>query len=633
MNKLFSIFIILITGFCIIIPGCSTSPGNGMVSAHAAQPKKGYASGLHYEIRMPVPHTHYLEINITIEKPVGKYIDVAMPAWSPGRYVIYDFAKHIHHIEVRLNNSVNKQRFSHHSKAPALPALKRLDKQTWRITEFNRNTFTLTYKIYANYVSGTFSQLSSEGALLNGASVFMYPVLAKNVPVTLEVHLPPGKGWTIATALPQAGRNRFYADNYDHLIDSPLSIGMLRTHTFTSFGKPIRVCFQSPHGVSNGLPAEYEKILAHNCKILCDTAGKLFGGLPFSDYLFMFHTGFTPGIYDGMEHFHSSCITHTSPISTDYHVKKMTSLAAHELFHVWNIKCIRPVEFLSYDLTEETYTPSLWIVEGITRYFQNVLQLRAGLITREKFRSIFAGYITTYESKSGRNVMTLEEASLRTWFDRGSEEDTNRTNIQISYYNKGAVVGMLLDMKIRGLTAGQRGLEDVFILMYESYYNKGKGYTNKDFYSECEKIAGETLHEFFSRCAQSTAPLPYTECAGPCGFIIENNQSLPVPDTGIVCNETRIINIIPGSSAEKAGFQKYDEIQLVNGTPFTGTFHSEDAEPGEQLSITFLRYGKQMTIPLIVGEKVPVSFLFKEKPLISKQTAEIREAFYTGQRN
>lgn len=592
---------------------------------------KPAAAGFLYEIRMPAPHTHYLEISITIEKPCGKYIDIAMPAWSPGRYIIYDFAKHVHHVEVS-------------SKSPKTPGLKRLDKQTWRISGFERNpssnpdsrnpynpgqmadSITLTYKVYVNYASGTFSHLSSEGAIINGASVFMYPVRAKKIPITLAVHLPEGKEWSIATGLRAAGINRFYAENYEHLIDSPLSIGNIRKHTFTSFGKPIHICFLSP------IPEpENEKILALNCKAMCDAAGELFGGFPFSDYLFIFHIGFTPGRYDGMEHRNSTCITDPGSLSSKSLLKKLTALAGHEFWHVWNIKCIRPADFLSYNLEKEMYTQSLWIAEGITRYFENVLQLRAGIITRADFRINLAHYITTYELKPGKKIMTLEEASFLRWLEKRPDEDSNWKNVWINYYNKGAVVGLLLDMKIRGLTKGRSGVEDVFKNMYDSYYKKGRGYTNKDFYAECEKVAGEPLHTFFSTCVQSTAPLPYSECAGLCGFIIENSKSLPVVDLGIVLSGTRIANIIPGSAAEKAGFQKYDKILKVNGSPFPGKFDLSRVKPGQTMDITILRYGKEMTLPLVAGEKVPISFVFKETVLIPKEIAAIREAFYTGQ--
>jgi predicted metalloprotease with PDZ domain len=622
MGKTSSFFIVVL--FLFYTAGCMTSAGTTsdkttigaqqMLSTgkQAVRNSNNDTTGLLYEIRMPAPHTHYLEINMTIEKPSGKYIDIAMPAWSPGRYIIYDFAKHIHHIEV----------FSKNGKTPLL---ERLDKQTWRITGYGRVPLTLTYSVYANTASGTFSHLSSEGALINGASVFMYPLQGKDVPITLAVHLPEGKNWTIATGLPEAGSNRFYADTYDHLIDSPLSIGDIRYYTFTSFEKPVRICFQSP-----GPDTECERRLAFHCKSLCDAAGTIFGELPFTGYTFLFYTGFSPGIYDGMEHMNSCCITDTRALSTNNHLKQMTALAAHELWHVWNIKCIRPQEFMSYNLAEETYTNSLWIIEGFTRYFQNVLQLRAGLITREKFRRNLASYITVYESKPGREEMTLEEASLLTWFDRGSYEDTNRINTRISYYNKGAVVGLLLDLTIRGLTAGRKGLEDVFKNMYRSYYKKGRGYTVDDFYAECEKAAGESFRPFFSQCVQNTGPLPYNRCAGMCGFILENRENRPVPDTGMVLDNTRIINIIPGSAAEKAGFQKFDELLLVNGNPFTGESGLPDITPGHTLDITFLRYGRQLTLPLSAGEKVPVFFLFREKALVPGETAEIREAFYTG---
>ena len=609
MKKQNIFFVILI--ILALTAGCITSSGR----PHTNSVKyPTHAPNLLYEVHIKAPHTHNFEISITIEKPVGKYIDFAMPAWSPGRYIIYNFAKHVSHVEVFSEN------------APALRLI-RLDKQTWRISGYEGNTFTLHYRVYANYMSGTFSQLTSEGALINGASVFMYIVNGKTIPIRLTLCLPEKMDWNIATGIPAKHRHTYYADNYEHLIDSPISIGHIREYSFKSFEKPIHICFQSP------LPETvFEKQLALHCKTLCDSAKIIFGEFPFSKYYFIFHSGFTPGMYDGMEHMNSCCITETKTINTENHLKKMITLAAHEFIHVWNIKCIRPYEFLSYDLTKETYTNSLWIVEGLTRYYQNVLQLRAGLISREKFRINFTYYISTYESKPGRNVMTLEEASFLTWVDHCNEEDMNRVNTRISYYNKGAVVGLLLDMKIRGLTNGHKGLDDVFRSMYKTYYKKNKGYSTEDFYLECEKIAGKPLKDFFNRCAKGLDPLPYAECAEQCGFILKNGKRMSEPFFGFKLDNARITQIIPGSSAENAGLQKYDEIKLIDGYPFYDIDDLFLKEPGEKIEITVLRYGKEITLPLVVGEKVPVYFIFNEKPLIDKEIAGIREAFYTGQK-
>lgn len=572
---------------------------------------------LHYTVDMKAPHTHYISISILTDTAIPSFFDIAMPAWSPGKYRIMDFARHVRDVRAYRNGSGEEL------------ALRRRDKQTWRISGPAPEGITVTYRVYANYMSGTFSQLHSNGALINGASVFMYPVALRRLPILLSVKLPEEKDWEIATALP-ATKDPFvfHARNYLHLVDCPISIGHIRTYAFQSHGKRISIVYQSP------FTFDFEEKLSDNCRRVCDAAGDLFGGFPFFHYRFIFHFNVRPGEWDAMEHRSSAVITDPEMKNTGRHLMEKTTLTAHELFHVWNVKCIRPCCFAHYDLSKETYTESLWVVEGLTKYYQYVLLLRAGLISRKEFREKLEAVISGYESNPGRTQTSLNDSSLLTWLDRSGPEDSDRNNTRVSYYNKGAVVGLLLDLRIRGLTGGEKGLDDVFRYLYRNYYLKNKCYMIDDFYTVCSRIAGLSLDDFFSTAVRGVGELPYAQCAAPCGFVIENANKTPRPYFGVLLDESVIINIFPGSPAEKAGCQKYDRIDRLNGEPFSGdlTEALNGLAPGDRVGVTVSRNGLERDILVDIGSSLPVDFIFSEKSALDTETKYIRNAFYTGKK-
>ena len=582
---------------------------------------------INYTVILSEPHKHYIKIKITIENLISSYLDFVLPAWSPGRYLILDFSKHVK--EVNAYNIKEEKQLK----------VKRIDKETWRVFNKDEKDIILSYCIYANYCSGTFSQLSADGALLNGASIFMYLKGASHLPINLSIQLPPNRNWEIATGLPpkkyKKGFNKkdntYRAKNYEHLIDCPLSIGKIKDFKSQIGDNFTYVVFNS-QDIRSEEQILLEKKLADNCKVLIETVNTLFGELTVKEYYFIFHLGFAPGHSDGMEHHNSTIITDIRPLSSKNSLARFTTLAAHELFHVWNGKCIYPIEFSQYNLDKEIYTRSLWIVEGLTKYYQNILQLRAGLISKNVFREKIASYITNYENNPGRFVMNLEESSFLTWFDRVGYEDNNRANTRVSYYNKGAILGLLLDMKIRSHTKGRRGLDDVFRLMYKKYYKKNKGYTTEDFYSECENVIGIKMDNFFNQYAKGLSPFSYNEISAPCGFILEKESSSPVPDIGVEIKNNEITHIIPGSSAEQAGLQKYDVIIAIGDLAFTGNLAHDLAlyNSGDKTTITIKRNRNEHVIPIVIEQKIPFLFIFKDKPIVDQETYQIRQAFYTG---
>ncbi|MBN1411558.1 MAG: M61 family metallopeptidase [Spirochaetales bacterium] len=571
---------------------------------------------LEYFVRILKPNTHYFDVSLKINNITQDYLDFALPSWSPGIYLLYDFAKNLKNM--RAYDSVQLTN---------LP-LKRLDKQTFRIKTANIPSVALNYRIYANHISSVHSYLASDGAIINGASVFLYPKLHEDKSISLTIVLPPGKKWEIATGLPKNGTSfQFQAADYHQLIDCPIMMGKLSIYRFISYGKPIHIVFYNTQ-----ISRSFKNRLITNCKKTCYEAGKFFNGYPFKEYYFMLSFGNTPGHWDALEHANSCMITDPNKLKTYWQLGDKSRLLAHEFFHVWNGKSMHPREFDNIDFTRENYTQCLWIVEGMTKYYDNVMRLRSGVYSRGTFRNTFKSFITKYELNPGRNIMTLEESSFLTWFRYNSKFDTDEDNTSINYYTKGCIIGLLLDMKIRSSTKGKKGLDDVMKTMYKNYLANPKGYTEEEFYRICSDIAGRPLYDFFEICASGTEPLPYTEIAAACGFRIEQRKKPLIHDIGVEMYKKTIINILPGSNAEKAGLQKKDKILYVNRKYFYGNLKKvlSRFKAGSVKIFTVIRKEKVYSIPVVIGLKQPVAYLFEEIKNVKKETLKIREAFYTG---
>lgn len=571
---------------------------------------------LTYWIGMPRPNTHNLEIKILAEGAKSETLDFSMPAWSPGRYIVYDFAKHVKNVRAT-------------GKGGAPLAIRRIDKDTWRVAARGGDCL-LSYTLYANHLSGTFSQVNADYASINGAATFMYVDGKRHAPITLYVDPPAEKKWEVVSPLPPADApGRYLAEDYDHLIDSPCLVGKFERFRFVVAEKPIYVI------VNQAAPSPYLDGLVDNLKKIVAAGAEMFGGLPFENYFFFYHFGRGPGEGDGMEHRNSTQITFTAPLADSTSVASATSIGAHEFFHAWNVKRIRPEELGPFDLTKETYTRSLWIAEGLTRYYQFMLQLRAGTMTRAEFRRAMADNIATLESKPGRLVTSAEESSFLTWFWRRDGEDSDESNTDISYYNKGCVLGFLLDLELRASTRGERGLDDVFRKLMKDFFAKGKGYKTEDFYDACSSVAGRLMDDFFRDYAAGVEPLPYAKIAEPFGILIGDGALPPSAFLGISLDQQRITGIETGAPAAISGLQKGDWIEAIGGKKFHGDLSAalSDFSPGAKAPITVQRNGAAQSFLVTFGARRPARWVVDEKPDVDEDVQKLRDAFYTGRRN
>lgn len=467
-----------------------------------------------YELSMPNPASHLFEVKMSIETPtVEESINLQMPRWSPGRYAVVDFAKGVQEVKVSTACSgkiINCQTIS-------LPAV-RIDTQTWQFKPNKTNKFVVTYKVFANNLSGTFSQLDERHANYNGGTIFMYVVNHKQDPVELKI--TPPSNWKILNGrMFIADQTDWKFDNYDILIDTPTEIAPDWTvDEFRVDGKLYRVMVHS-FGDEGGKRLQFVKDVE---KIV--RAETLMMPAPdYDSYTFIFH--FAPKNEtggDGMEHLTSTQIIETDTMASKDGYEGALSTAAHEFFHVWNVKRLRPVGLGPWDFTQPVATRGLFIAEGFTNYYGKMMQQRSGLWTDKQLIDSYSRTITLIENSPGSKLISAVESSvIAPFLDRASRvQNTNLAGTTFSYYPKGELIALTLDLMIRKRSNGKKSLDDVMRAAYEefyvkspknTYYLKGRGYTVEDFERVTTQITGASMSDFFFKYVHGVEVPPYDE--------------------------------------------------------------------------------------------------------------------------
>lgn len=504
-----------------------------LAATHArAQDTKAPAYKIAYKISMPQPASHLFEVQVDVTGIANAdYVDFQMPRWSPGRYAVFDFAKNVQEMKATTD-------CMHAIGAPEClrvsVAMTRMDTQTWRILHgsipSNVNGITLTYKVFGDDLSGTFSQLDTRHASFNGGSVFVYVVGHKQDATTLKVEAPAG--WKVINGRStQPDQTEFSFPNYDELIDTPTEVAPdFTVQTFDVDGKQYRVVVHS-FGDEKGNRDELVKSVERVVRAEVATMG----APEFKQYTFLFHFDPTARRGDGMEHLNSTQIVETGPLSDRGVLEGAIGTAAHEFFHVWNVKRLRPVGLGPWDFTRPVVTHGLWIAEGFTTYYGPLFERRAGLWDDEQLLKTFAGTIGYIENSQGSKLTSAVELSvLAPFIDRAtSDQRTNLQNTLVSYYPKGATLALPLDLIIRGRSKGKASLDEVMRRAYEefylksqndSYYLKGRGYTVDDFQQLASRVAGFDLSQFFKLHVYGTAPPPYEEALAYVGLRLVRTQ-------------------------------------------------------------------------------------------------------------
>jgi predicted metalloprotease with PDZ domain len=527
-----------------------------------------------YRLGMSRPVSHLFEVSIEVElgkKSTAKSIDFQMPKWSPGRYAVFDFAKNVQEVSARLACPAGLDC----TLAP--PSVKRVDDQTWRVElgsfrpPDRQLTVFFNYKVFGNDLSGTFSQLDSRHANFNGGSLFMYVVNHKPDPVKLMIE--PPAGWRIVNGRTERSDQREWQfPNYDVMIDTPTEIAPDWTdNQFQVDGKRYHVVvhsFGDEGGKRDNLVRDIEKI------VRAETA--LWGPPEFESYTFLIHFAADDHSGDGMEHLTSTQIIEPGALGEEGVYGSTLDTVAHEFFHVWNVKRLRPLELGPWDFTRPLSTRGLWVAEGITNYYGHLMRRRAQLWDDTALWRRESQTITQIENAPGSHLMSAEDSSLSAPFldDAPHAQQTNLGNTSISYYPKGELIGLVLDLMIRGKTNGKASLDDVMRRMYEefylkspnaTYYLRGRGYTTEDFERVAAEVGGFDVGEFFRRYVRGVEVLPYDEAFSFVGLSLVREQARQPYSAGIGIDwdekdSLTIGAVRPNSPAEDAGLQEGDEI-------------------------------------------------------------------------
>ncbi len=478
---------------------------------------------INYQLIIANPKKHEVRVKIEAEAMKVDTLTFAMPAWSPGRYVIYNFSKNVFDVRA-FDNEGNKLQ------------AKLADKQTWKVPCKGKTKVRFEYSVFANTLDGTFSKVDSSGASVNGAGIFMYVAGRKHLPVTLKIKAP--EQWKIVTSLKRNENGYYQAADYDRLIDSPIEMGGLYVYRFEELNKPHLLVFHRP--VRQEILRRFEDDLK---KVIRFQAGLFDGELPYSRYVFFFSLSPDLKHTDGMEHLNSCRVLLRMDIdsidcdaNTDPDYDNLIWLSAHEFFHTWNVKRLRPAGLGPFDYSREVYTPSLWIAEGWTSYYAYLSLVRTGIYTGDKFLYELASRITRYERDPGKKYRNLTEVSILTWLFKGNVpvyEETNIDETTYSYYYKGLIAGWLLDILLRSQTGGAYSLDALLNSMWNTFYKQGgsdyylpgRGYSEQEVESMVVEQIGEAGGAFLKKVVHSTDPLPY-EIINKGGLRLKYDHSL-----------------------------------------------------------------------------------------------------------
>lgn len=559
-----------------------------------------------YRLSMPNPNSHLFVVTMTIDtlQPV-EFVDVQMPRWSPGRYSVFNFAANVQGVKA------NDYCPDGDCEVVILPVT-RMDDQTWRIETKKRKQIEISYKVFGNDLSGTFSQLNSRHANFNGGSVFMYVVGHK--PDAVSLHIEPPEGWRIANGRMMKDDQRDWSfPNYDEMIDTPTEIAPdFTVDEFKVDNKTYRVMthsFGDEGGKRAALVKDIEKI------VRAETA--LWGAPEFDSYTFLLHFANDGYSGDGMEHLTSTNIIEPGKLADADTYERTLGAVAHEFFHVWNVKRLRPVELGPWDFTRPVATRGLWIAEGLTNYYGHLMQRRSGVWKDERFLQNLGATISGIENAPGARLMSAEESSLSAPLLDGAPfaQNINLANTSISYYPKGELLGLNLDLLIRGRTNGAKSLDDVMRRMYEefylkssnsSYYLRGRGYMTEDFERVATEVAGFDLSEFFRRYVRGRETPPYDEAFKAVGLRLVKNPSSEPFTAGIVVDGSdaqnpRIAVVRENSAAERAGLTQGDVLLTIGKTNVTAPMWRNALnlyKPGERIPITVRRDRRVVNLEL-----------------------------------
>jgi predicted metalloprotease with PDZ domain len=552
------------------------------------------AVSIRYTVAMPHPQTHLFEVTLTLENWSADVLDLKFPVWTPGSYLVREYVRHL-------------QGFSAMDVKDHSLDWTKVSKNHWQVQTPNHTNFTIGYRIFANELTVRTNHLDITHGYFNPAAMFFRVLGYEQTAIALIIE-PPYPTWKISTPLKNLSEspNTFIANTFDELVDSPVEIGTHTLYDFEVLGKPHQLAVWGQGNLN------VEQILTDTQKII-EVEADLFGGLPYNSYLFLLHL--TANAYGGLEHKAACSLIYSRfGLRNEEGYIKFMSLVAHEFFHLWNVKRIRPkgLEVFNYD--QENYTDSLWFCEGTTSFYDLVIPLRAGIYDAHCYLKKVSEAITQLQTTPGRKVQPLSESSFDAWI-KLYRPDANSKNAQISYYLKGELVSFLLDLLIRSQGNNVRSLDDVMRQMWKQFGQPEIGFTREQLKSAFETVAGSDLTNFWTNYIDGTAELPFSELLAPFGLELKIETPTPTPYLGLTAKaeqgNTTIKFVEVGSPAEQAGLEPGDELLAIDGFKVTAEQlgdRIQSYQPGDAIDMTVFHQDvlRQYNIPL--GVPIPTHF-------------------------
>jgi predicted metalloprotease with PDZ domain len=580
------------------------------------------STSLSFTVSMPKPWTHVLEVEMRARVPpnlnVPNETDLIMPVWTPGSYMIREFER-------------NVQDFSASDANGQALAWEKINKNSWRVKTNRAPAWQVFYRVYANEFSVRTNELNSDHAFWNNAALLMYPEGSINKPSTLRV--VPVNGWKIATGLPPvAGEpNTFRADNFDILYDSPVEVSNFKEIKFEVRGVPHRI-------VIDGEGSYDPDRMRRDVQKIVETEVALFGEIPYHDYTFILHLRGGGGI----EHLNSTSLGFSrNGFATENGWRNFYGLVAHEFFHLWNVKRIRPDALGPFDYTKENYTRSLWVAEGITSYYGGLTVRRAGLSSEKDYLDGLARSIQNLQNTPGRLEMSAEEASFNAWI-KEYRPDENSVNSQISYYDKGELLGLLLDLEIRRRTNNAKSLDDVMRYLYHEFYEKNRNYTPADFQKSCELMAGSSLDDFFKHYVRGRDELNYNAALSAAGLELTtvsaaNSGQRQTPFLGATLDQTgdRLVvrSVRNGTPAYEQGLNANDQILALNGVRVNRDLLDmliAAKRPGDVIRLTLFRNDDLRTLEIKLGARPDTPYKIVQSSSATDEQKRIYQSWLNG---
>jgi predicted metalloprotease with PDZ domain len=539
---------------------------------------------IRYHVDLSESRSHRVRVRMSVLDAPADELALAMPVWTPGSYLVREFARHV----VELTAADDSGR--------ALP-VEKVDKNTWRVRPGGSRIVHVDYTLFANERSVRTNHADDRHAFLSPAGTFLFVRGRQSEPHQVRIDAPDG--WNVSTGLPADGAG-WLAEDYDALVDGPFEVGPHRVLVFEHAGASFRIVLAGDGRLDE------TRLQADVARIVDEVSG-IFGSLPFDDYTFMLELVDSGG--GGLEHRNSSVSMvsrWTLQQPKDY--RKLMGLLAHEYFHAWNVKRFRPAALGPFDYDRENYTTDLWVAEGLTSYYDDLSVLRAGFHDKvADYLAERAEALKDLATQPGARRMSLARASLDAWI-KYYRPDENSRNSSVSYYAKGALVGMALDLRIRRHTGGEAALADALRLGWKRYTSEGRGYPDGALEALTAEVAGTDLGAFFDDYVRGTAPLELTAdlafvglqlvvqpskssrdlALDGDGFPLEPTLGVTTRSEGALC---KVIAVLEGGPADAAGINPDDVLLAVDSMRVTHATLQErlDLTRGEPVELSFYR--------------------------------------------